>query len=151
MSFPASPSNGQQASVNNITYSYNSANNTWTRVTSTATVYDLDDISNYTDGFQNSFSPTYNQTIVSIASPWNLLVTVNGLVQPAFQANAEVVWQSQVLPANKGYTIDQTTGNIKFADSVPAGAQVLARTVVGNPNATTKKYPFKPLDILMGY
>jgi hypothetical protein len=151
MSFPASPQNGQQVSVNNITYSYNSTNNTWTRVTGVGSVYDLDDITNYVDGFRNSFGPTYNQTRVAIASPWNLMVTVNGLVQPAFQANAEVVWQSQVLTSNKGYTIDQATGNIKFADSVPAGSQVMARTVIGNANTTTKKYPFTPLDILMGY
>lgn len=31
MSFPASPANQQQATVNNIVYTYSSASNTWTR------------------------------------------------------------------------------------------------------------------------
>jgi hypothetical protein len=31
MSFPASPANQQQATVNNIVYTYSSAANTWTR------------------------------------------------------------------------------------------------------------------------
>jgi hypothetical protein len=39
MSFPASPSNGQLATVNNITYVYSSASNSWTRsVSSNVTV-----------------------------------------------------------------------------------------------------------------
>jgi hypothetical protein len=34
MSFPISPTNGQTATVNGITYSYSSSDNAWTRVTS---------------------------------------------------------------------------------------------------------------------
>jgi hypothetical protein len=33
MSFPLSPTNGQQATVNNVLYQYDSTNNSWTRIT----------------------------------------------------------------------------------------------------------------------
>jgi len=36
MSFPSSPSNGQTAILNGITYAYNSVNGTWKRVASSA-------------------------------------------------------------------------------------------------------------------
>jgi hypothetical protein len=36
MAFPTSPTDGQQATVNNIIYSYSSASNSWTRVTATS-------------------------------------------------------------------------------------------------------------------
>jgi hypothetical protein len=37
MSFPSSPTNNQQAVVNNITYTYSTSTNTWTRVQAIAT------------------------------------------------------------------------------------------------------------------
>lgn len=40
MSFPATPTNGQRAVVNNINYSYNAANNLWTRSPSVVTMAD---------------------------------------------------------------------------------------------------------------
>jgi len=38
MSFPSSPSNGQQVTVNNITYTYNSTSNAWYRVAGTTNI-----------------------------------------------------------------------------------------------------------------
>ena len=35
MSFPSSPVNGQQATINGVTYQYDTANNAWTRIIST--------------------------------------------------------------------------------------------------------------------
>jgi hypothetical protein len=40
MSFPATPTNGQRAVVNNINYTYNAANNIWTRSPSIVTMAD---------------------------------------------------------------------------------------------------------------
>jgi hypothetical protein len=114
-----------------------------------ATVYDLDDISYATDGFTNSFRPTYNQNTVTITNPWQLLITVDGAVQPAFDNNYDTIWFGLALTASRGYTVD-TTGNIKFADCPAQGSSIMARTVVGSPNPTKKVYPFKPLDILLG-
>ncbi len=38
MAFPVSPTNGQTAVVNNITYQFSNVGNTWTRILSTANV-----------------------------------------------------------------------------------------------------------------
>ena len=113
-------------------------------------VYDLDDISYLTDGVTNKFPLTYNTANVSIASPWNLVVSISGLVQAAYANTQETVWLSYVASAPKGYTLD-SGGNIVFADSVPAASDVMIRVVPGTPAQNTKVYPFKPTDILMGY
>ena len=113
-------------------------------------VYDLDDISYLTDGITNKFPLTYNTANVSIASPWNLVVSISGLVQAAYANTQETVWLSYVASAPKGYTLD-SNGNIVFADSIPAGSDVMIRVVPGTPAQNTKVYPFRPVDILMGY
>jgi|LakMenE18May11ns_1017448.scaffolds.fasta_scaffold9805814_2 hypothetical protein len=175
MSFPTNPANGQTTTVNGITYIYNQTNNAWKRQTLTdivttgnitasyftllsginfsdnstitsAAVYDLDEI--YPDGTINTFVPRYNQSQVTLTSPWNLLVTINGIFQPAFAENSDTVWLSSTLCASRGYTI--SSGNIKFADSPPAGTVVNARTQPGSSNPTLKIYPFKPVDIVLG-
>jgi len=119
-------------------------------------IYDLDDISYVTDGFTTVFPLTYNQSTVSIPSPFNILVTINGLIQPAFDYKYDTVWLSNILTASKGYCIDisgnpASNGYIKFADAPPIGSQILMRTVAGSVPAIPKTYPFKPLDVLMGY
>jgi len=127
----------------------------------TSLVYDLDDVSNYTDGFSNQFPLSYNQntSAVSITYAWQLMVAVNGLVQPAWLYNSDTHWQSQVLTANKGYTVInnlypngavQSGPLLKFADPVPSGSQIMIRTVAGSQNTTVKKYPFNPVDIMLG-
>jgi hypothetical protein len=180
MSFPTSPVNGATTVVNGITYIYNATNNAWKRqaltslttgnitasgnVTAanisltanvifsdnsrlnTALVYDLDEM--YADGNTNVFRPRYNQSSVSVSSPWNLLVTINGIFQPAFSENLDTVWLSSALCASRGYTV--SAGNIKFADPPPAGTTVQARTQPGSAQTTTKIYPFKPVDIVLG-
>lgn len=113
-------------------------------------VYDLDDISYLTDGITNIFPLTYNTANVSIASPWNLMVSISGLMQAAYANTQETVWLSYVTTASKGYTLD-SGGNIVFADSVPAGSDVMIRVIPGTPAQNTKVYPFRSTDILMGY
>jgi hypothetical protein len=119
-------------------------------------VYDLDDISYKTDGFTNTFPLNYNGVATGIGSPFNLTVTINGILQPAFDYKYDTVWLANILSASKGYCIDtsgnaNTSGYIKFANCPPQGSQVLMRTVVGTVQSTYKTYPFKPLDVLMGY
>ena len=121
MSFPISPINGATTTVNGITYIYNATNNAWKRQTLTniatagninasnvtlstglnfadgsrltsALVYDLDAIR--PDGRTSTFRLTYNQSTISVASPWNLLVTINGIFQPAYTENTDTVWLS---------------------------------------------------------
>ena len=140
---------GNRVANNSITYDNLTANVKSYFVT---TVYDLDDLSYMTDGFTTTFPLQYNTNTVTVASPWNLMVTVSGIAQRAF-ANTdgyEYVWQSAIVPGSKGYTLD-TYGNIQFSDAPPAGADLNIRVVPGIPNANTKVYPFKPTDIMMGY
>ena len=175
MALPTSPTNGQTAVLNGITYVYNSTNNAWKRQTLTdlsitgnitagniaantrvnfpdgsritsALVYDLDTI--YPDGTTNTFYLRYNQNNVTVSNPWNLLVSISGFVQPAFTENTDTVWLSHALCAYSGYTI--SSGNIKFSDTLPAGTTVQVKTAIGSPNSTTKIYPFKPVDIMLG-
>ena len=168
MSFPVSPTNGQQASVNGVLFTYNSSFNAWKKTANVANIYtasqltnftnifDFDDISYLTDGFTNTFPLRWNNSAVTCNSPFTISVTVNGLLQPAFDYKYDTVWISNMLTGNKGYTIDlsgnvTTNGYLKFADSVPADSQILVRTVLGSPQTSIKTYPFKPLDVVMGY
>ena len=48
MNFPSSPTNGQTATVNNIVYTYNSANTTWTRTPSAIAFVDISASGNIT-------------------------------------------------------------------------------------------------------
>jgi len=121
--------------------------------------YDLDDISPYTDSFKNTFALTYNQGNVTVASPWNLTVTLNGALQPAFGDNIESLWQSFVLSGSRGYTVVNTywpNGSvqsgplIKFADPLQRGTQVLLRSIAGTYSQSPKIYPFRPVDIVLG-
>ena len=113
-------------------------------------VYDLDDISYITDGITNIFPLTYNTSNVSVPSPWNLMISINGLLQSAYANTYESVWLSYVSSAAKGYTLD-SSGGVRFADPPPAGSDVTIRLVPGTPAANAKVYPFRPTDILMGY
>ena len=77
-----------------------------------------------------------------------VLVTVNGIFQPAYTENVDTVWLSHAVFADVGYTI--SAGNLKFSESPPAGTTVYARTQPGSPQPTPKIYPFRPVDIALG-
>jgi hypothetical protein len=113
--------------------------------------YELDDMSLLTDGIENTFIPKLNYEKVTITNPFNLLITVNGVLQSTFINNTDYVFQSNFLGSNNGYTLD-SDNNIKFTESVPSGSDIIARVI---PSATTptriRYYPFKPTDILLGY
>jgi hypothetical protein len=113
--------------------------------------YELDDISSAVDGAENTFIPKFNYDRVTIANPFRLMVTVNGIPQSAFINNTDYVHQSNFLGSNNGFTID-TDNNIKFTESIPLGSDIVARVLpVSNTATRIKFYPFKPADILLGY
>jgi outer membrane lipoprotein-sorting protein len=161
--FPANPIYGQTYSNGYKTWTYNGTFWQATFVSSsyTPTSYDLDDISNYTDGYINTFVASYNQNAVSLSTASNLQVTINGVDQRSFVYNSDTVWLSQVLFANKGFTVvpqNTAVGNttiasgvIKFAEAPPADSDVYIKFIGGVSNITPKIYPFKPVDIVMGF
>jgi hypothetical protein len=112
--------------------------------------YDFDDISYITDGVTTIFPLTYNTSNVSVSSPWNLIISINGLLQSAFANTQEVLWMSHVKNSAKGYTLNDD-GRVLFADPPPAGSDVMIRLVPGTPAQNTKIYPFKATDIFLGY
>lgn len=181
MSFPASPVDGQLATVNNITYVYNSVNNAWRRqiltdlaftgnVTASGNVVATGNVvaGNYFysngapffttikeyngingDGITTQFTARDQQDTVTLLNPWNYFVTIDGLFQPAFEENTDIVWLGHALCASRGYTIT-SSGNIKFATPPEAGTLILIRTQLGSAPTTARIYPFKPLDIALG-
>jgi len=112
--------------------------------------YYLDDISYAIDGSTNSFAPAFSGSAIAVSSPYNLLVVLNGVQQQAFTDYYSVVWLSHFLPAFRGYTID-TFGNIKFADCLQKGSQVIIEVLPVYTTAATKTYPFSPADIVLGF
>ena len=114
--------------------------------------HDLDDISSYTNGIRQVFTLSYNLANVSLSSPWQLSVAVNGIPLPAFNSspNAAIVWQSHVFPANKGYTLGSNS-TIKFTEAPAARSDVYLRKQPGTTPSVIKVYPFKPIDIMIGY
>jgi len=112
--------------------------------------YNLDDISYLTDGITRVFPLTYNTANVSISSPWNLMVSVNGALQSASSNSIDSVWLSYFALPYKGYTLD-SSGNIVFSLPPTPGVDVVLRVVPGIPASNAKIYPFSPLDIFLGY
>jgi hypothetical protein len=112
-------------------------------------VYDLDDVSSYTDGFKITFALSYNRSTLTLLNPFRVWVSVNGVTQPGFVSGLDKVWFSQLLSANRGYTAD-SAGNLKFADPPPAGSQITVRTQTGPTRAAAKVYPFNPADVMLG-
>jgi hypothetical protein len=113
-------------------------------------VYDLDDITNIIDGKTNTFNLTYNGESANITTPFNIQVTLDGVIQPGFINASENVWFSHVLSGSKGYTVT-SDGKLKFADNPLPDSQVLIRTVYTTTTLPSNRiYPFKPVDILVG-
>jgi hypothetical protein len=113
-------------------------------------VYDLDDITPLIDGRTNTFDLTYNGESANITTPFNIQVTLDGVIQPGFINASENVWFSHVLSGSKGYTV-VANSRIKFADNPQLGSEVLIRTTYGTTTLPTNRvYPFKPVDILVG-
>jgi hypothetical protein len=57
---------------------------------------------------------------------------------------------SYTLASNKGYTIT-SSGELQFVIPPRSASDILMRVVAGSVNPTTRRYPFKPLDVMMGY
>ena len=106
----------------------------------------IDDLSNYFNGYNSRFLPTYQGFPVTLQNPFNLLLTIDGIIQSV--GSPDYVWQS-VMP-RVGFRIDND-GYIAFPEPVPVGSSFDARVLVGSATTTqTKVYPFKAMDIVLG-
>ena len=106
----------------------------------------IDDLSNYFNGYNSRFLPTYQGFPVTLQNPFNLLLTIDGIIQSV--GSPDYVWQS-VMP-RVGFRIDND-GYIAFPEPIPVGSSFDARVLVGSATTTqTKVYPFKAMDIVLG-
>ena len=106
----------------------------------------IDDLSNYFNGYNSRFLPTYKGLPVTLQNEFNLLLTIDGIIQSV--GSPDYVWQS-VMP-RVGFRIDND-GYIAFPEPVPVGSSFDARVLVGSATTTqTKVYPFKAMDIVLG-
>jgi hypothetical protein len=106
----------------------------------------IDDLSNYFNGYNSRFLPTYQGFPVTLQNPFNLLLTIDGIIQSV--GSPDYVWQS-VMP-RVGFRIDND-GYIAFPEAIPVGSSFDARILVGSAITTqTKAYPFKAMDIVLG-
>jgi hypothetical protein len=111
MNFPTSPTDGQTATVNNIVYTYNSANTSWTR--SAGVFSDLTVAGNITaTGFVSAAGNVTGNYIIGNGSQ------LTGL--PAGYANSNVVsygevgWAGNIIPsANATYSLGNVTNQWK--------------------------------------
>ena len=106
----------------------------------------IDDLSNYFNGYNSRFIPTYKGLPVTLRNEFNLLLTIDGIIQSV--GSPDYVWQS-VMP-RVGFRIDND-GYIAFPEPIPVGSSFDARVLVGSDVTTqTKVYPFKAMDIVLG-
>jgi hypothetical protein len=106
----------------------------------------IDDLSNYFNGFENRFYPTYQGIPITLQNPFNLLLSIDGIIQSV--GYPDYVWQS-VMP-RVGFRIDND-GYIVFPEPIPPGSGFDARVLVGSSTTKqTKIYPFKAMDIVLG-
>ena len=111
-----------------------------------AEITTIDDLSNYFNGYNSRFYPTYKGLPVTLQNPFNLLLTIDGIIQSV--GSPDYVWQS-VMP-RVGFRIDND-GYIAFPEAIPVGSTFDARVLVGSSITTqTKVYPFKAMDIVLG-
>jgi len=111
--------------------------------------FQYDDISSSTDGTKGTFALRYNQANLSVTDPFALDVAVNGISQPCFIWNTDVIWQTFALGTFKGYTII-SSGNITFTTPPLPNSDVVIKTSFGQAVSNTKRYPFLPADIMLG-
>jgi hypothetical protein len=106
----------------------------------------IDDLSNYFNGYNSRFIPTYKGLPLTLQNEFNLLLTIDGIIQSV--GSPDYVWQS-VMP-RVGFRIDYD-GYIAFPEPIPVGSSFDARVLVGSATTTqTKVYPFKAMDIVLG-
>jgi len=107
----------------------------------------LDNLTSQFNGAEQRFLPKFNNTVVNITNPLRLLISINGIIQ--ILGNQDNHWLSPI--PQDGFFVD-SQGYLNFGEPVPKGSTFDGR-VMGGPatNSITKsKYPFRPIDILLG-
>lgn len=107
----------------------------------------LDNITSQFNGAESRFLPKLNNATVNITNPLRLLISINGIIQ--ILGNQDNHMLSPI--AQDGFFVD-TAGYLNFGEPVPKGSTFDGRVMPGPTyNSVPKsKYPFRPIDILLG-
>ena len=124
MSFPSSPSNNQTAIVNGITYTFNSARNTWTRQTISAGAIDQTarNIANTANAVSQS-AYAFANTVNSYSYSTNAFVISSNTAMKAYVDQANTGMASYVVASNtamKAYVDQANTGLKSYGDATYA-------------------------------
>lgn len=107
----------------------------------------LDDMSYYFDGVEDTFEPRYDAEKVSVTNPYRVVLTINGLIQsPNFEDYVNLA-----PPIMQHGFVLTSNGDFRFLSIPQAGDKFDARIMPGALiNDRERKYPFGPLEIVMG-
>ena len=107
----------------------------------------LDDMSYFFDGVEDTFEPRYDAEKVSVTNPYRVVMTINGLIQsPNFEDYVNLA-----PPVMQHGFVLTATGDFRFLSIPQAGDKFDARIMPGALiNEKERKYPFDPLDLLIG-
>jgi hypothetical protein len=127
MAFPSSPTNGQQATVNNILYTYNSTYGTWTRQAT--------QISNVTIAGASSISPSTGALVVTGGAGVVGRLNVGGLAvmqnDTYIIGNLYVAGNTTTVDAVSIRTNDQ---DLVLANNAASSAQAAGSGILVGPN-----------------
>lgn len=117
MAFPVSPTNGQVAVVNNISYQFSNVGNTWTRILSTANVITAN-VLNANDSFTAGYiSATGNITGNYFIGNGALLTGINASTNTIFNGTSNV-------------SIPVANGNVQINVSGAANTAVIGTGII---------------------
>lgn len=107
----------------------------------------LDNLTSQFNGAESRFLPKFNNATVNITNPLRLLISINGIIQ--ILGNQDNHMLSPI--AQDGFFVD-ADGYLNFGEPVPSGSTFDGRVMPGPTyNSVSKsKYPFRPIDILLG-
>ena len=153
MSFPASPTNGQTATVNNITYQYASTSRSWTRtyavvpVVSVAPVV-LNDISTQFNGVKTVFPLMQDQTSINtIVDSKDLEVVLNGMRLAPYVDTLPYPWLTPY-DSFKGFRV--SSGNLIIYNAPAIGDSISLILRSASISRQKKKYPYSAATIAFG-
>jgi hypothetical protein len=128
MSFPSSPTNGQQATVNNTTYVYNSAQNTWSVVATTPNFSNLSVTGNITSG---NLSTTNSAVANAYYSNYYLYSNGATITTPAGGSNTMVQFNDNGSFSGATYLqYNKTSGNLVSNSTTTATSTTTGALVV---------------------
>ena len=151
MAFPASPTNGQTATVNNIVYQYATASGTWTRTYAANVLIApvvLNDISTQFDGVKTVFALMQDQTSINtIVDSKDLEVVLNGMRLAPYVDTLPYPWLTPY-DSFKGFRV--SSGNLIIYNAPAIGDSVSLILRSASTARQKKKYPYSATTIALG-